>query len=387
MQAGVRLPMVDVMSTDTEFFDTVIIGGGQAGLAMGHELAKSGQRFVILDAHPRVGDAWRQRWDSLVMFTPARYCGLPGMRFPARGSHAPTKDEMADYLEAYAARFALPVRTSTRVDGLSRRGERFVVTAGSERFEAGNVVVAMANFQEPKVPPFAAELDPSIRQLHSFEYRNPAQLADGAVLVVGVGNSGAEIALELAKERPTWLAGKEAGHVPFHIDTFAGRNIGIRTVRFVGHHVLTLRNPAGRKVRPFFLTRATPLIRTKPKDLVAAGVTRVQRIGSVENGLPVTADGQVLDVANVIWSTGWRPGFSWIDLPVLGDRQEPVHERGIVAQEPGLYFIGLEFLFSASSATVNGVGRDARRVAKQIEARPHATQPAAASSKLLKSSA
>ena len=216
------------------------------------------------------------------MFTPARFCGLPGMRFPARGSHAPTKDEMADYLEAYAARFALPVRTSTRVDGLTRRGERFVVTAGSQTFEADNVVVAMANFQQPKVPPFAADLDPSIRQLHSFEYRNPAQLTDGAVLVVGVGNSGAEIAMELAKERPTWLAGHEGGHIPFHIDTFFGRNIGARGVRFAFHHVLTLRTPIGRKARPSFLTQATPLIRTKPKDLVAAGVTRVERIGSVE---------------------------------------------------------------------------------------------------------
>jgi putative flavoprotein involved in K+ transport len=365
--------MVDVMSTETEFFDTVIIGGGQAGLAMGHALEKSGRSFVILDAQARVGDAWRNRWDSLVLFTPARYSALPGMRFPTPGSHAPTKDEMADYLETYATRFDLPVRTSTRVDGLTRRGERFVVTAGSQIFEADNVVVAMANFQQPKVPPFAADLDPSIRQIHSFEYRNPAQLADGAVLVVGVGNSGAEIALELAKERPTWLSGHEAGHVPFRIDTFRGRNIGIRIVRFVGHHVLTLRTPAGRKARPGFLMRATPLIRTKPKDLVAAGVTRVERIVSVEDGRPVTEDGQVLDVASVVWSTGYRPGFSWIDLPVLGDRQEPVHERGIVAQEPGLYFIGLEFLFSATSATVTGVGRDARRVAKQIGARTPAT--------------
>jgi putative flavoprotein involved in K+ transport len=366
------------MSTDTEFFDTVIIGGGQAGLAMGHELAKAGRRFVILDAHPRVGDAWRQRWDSLVMFTPARYCSLPGMRFPAGGGHQPTKDEMADYLEAYATRFALPVRTSTRVDGLTRRGERFLVTAGRQTFEADNVVVAMANFQEPKLPAFASLLDPAIRQLHSFQYRNPAQLADGPVVVVGVGNSGAEIAMELARTRETWLAGEEAGHIPFRIDTIAGRYVGARIVRFVFHHVLTLASPVGRKARPAFLGRATPLIRTKPKDLVAAGITRTARIESVDDGRPVTADGQVLDVANVIWSTGYRPGFSWIDLPVLGDRQEPVHERGIVAQEPGLYFVGLEFLFSATSATVTGVGRDARRVAKQIEARPRPSKSSSA---------
>ena len=360
------------MTTDaaTETFDTIVIGGGQAGLAMGHALGKTRRSFVILDAHPRVGDAWRTRWDSLRLFTPARYCGLPGMGFPESGGHFVTKDAMADYLEAYAKRFDLPVRTSTRVDGLTRRGDRFVVTAGDQTFESDNVVVAMANFQQPKLPTFAADLDSSIVQMHSHEYRNPAQLADGAALVVGVGNSGAEIALELAKEgRPTFLAGQEAGHIPVKIDTYVGRNIGVRFVRFLGHHVLTVRTPPGRKLRPKFLTEATPLIRTKPKDLIAAGVERVDKIAAVIDGRPVTEDGRVLDVANVIWSTGYRPGFSWIDLPVLGDRQEPVHERGVVAQEPGLYFIGLEFLYSATSATITGVGRDAKRVAKHIAAR------------------
>ncbi len=351
----------------TESFDTIIIGGGQAGLAMGHALAKTGRDFVILDAHPRVGDAWRRRWDSLVLFTPARYCALPGMRFPATSGHLPTKDEMADYLEAYAAKFSLPVRPSTRVDSLTKTGDRFLAAAGDRTFEADNVVIAMANFQQPKLPAIAAELDPSITQLHSHEYRNMAQLDDGPVLVVGVGNSGAEIALEVAAQgRVTWLAGQESGHVPFRTDNFLGRNVALRFVRFLGHHVLTVRTPPGKKIRPKFLAQATPLIRTKPKDLVAAGATRVGKIASVTGGRPVTEDGQVLDVSNVIWCTGYRPGFSWIDLPVLGDRQEPVHERGVVAQEPGLYFVGLEFLYSATSAALTGVGRDARRVAKHI---------------------
>ena len=363
----------------TEHFDTIIIGGGQAGLAMGHALAQTieGHRFVILDAHPQVGDAWRTRWDSLRLFTPARYCGLPGMKFPASGGHMLTKDEMADYLESYAARFSLPVRTSIRVDGLTRRGDRFVVSSGDHAFEADNVVVAMANFQQPKLPSFASELDPSIMQMHSQKYRRPEQLVDGPALVVGVGNSGAEIAMELVRERPTFLAGHEAGHIPGRIDSYIGRNVVVRFIRFLGHHVLTVRTPPGRKLRPKFLTEATPLIRTKPKDLVRAGVERVDRIAGTADGQPVTEDGRVLDVTNVIWCTGYRPGFSWIDLPVLGDRQEPIHERGVADQEPGLYFIGLEFVYAATSATITGVGRDAKRVAKHIAGSRSVAEPSA----------
>jgi putative flavoprotein involved in K+ transport len=352
-----------------DYFETVVIGGGQAGLAVGHELAARTRDFVILDAHARVGDAWRTRWDSLLLFTPARYAALPGMKQPFSGGTFPTKDDMADYLEAYAQHFDLPVRTKTRVERLWRDGGRFVIAAGDDEFEADNVVVAMANFQQPKTPAFANALDPRIVQLHSHEYRNPSQLADGGVLVVGVGNSGADIAMEVAKTHPTWIAGKEAGTIPPRIEPWFARNVVIRLIRFVGHHVLTVRTPVGRKVRQHFLENATPLIRVKPKDLAAAGITRVGRIVDTIDGLPVTDDGETIDVANVIWSTGYRPGFSWIDLPVMGDRQEPVHDRGVVAAEPGLYFVGLEFIYAATSATITGVGRDAKRVVKHLAAR------------------
>jgi putative flavoprotein involved in K+ transport len=362
-----------------EYVETLVIGGGQAGLAVGHELEQRGRPFLILDAHPRVGDAWRTRWDSLLLFTPARYNGLPGMRFPASGGTFVTKDEMADYLEQYARHFDLPIRTNTRVDGLSRAGDRYRVTAGSKTFEADNVVVAMANFQQPKAPAFAGSLDPRIAQLHSHDYKNPAQLAPGPVLVVGVGNSGADIAMDVVKAHPTWLAGQESAVIPFRIEPFLARNVAIRAVRFVGHHVLSVRTPIGRKMRPHFLTSATPLIRVKPKDFDAAGITRVGRIVDVRDGLPVTEDGQTVDVANVIWCTGFRPGFSWIDLPVLGDRQEPQHERGVLPQAPGLYFVGLEFIYSATSATITGVGRDARRVVKHLTSRQPTNASALAS--------
>jgi len=350
-------------------YDTIVIGGGQAGLATGYYLKQQECDFVILEANERIGDSWRKRWDSLRLFTPARYNGLVGMPFPALAHTFPTKDEMGDYLEAYARRFQLPVRTGIRVDCLSRQGKRFIVTAGDQRFDANNVVVAMANWQNPRVPPFARELNSSIVQLHSSEYLNPAQLQDGGVLVVGAGNSGAEIALEVVRSHPTWLSGRDIGHIPFRIDGLAARFFLIRLVlRLLFHRVMTVSTPIGRKMRPKLLNHAMPLLRVKPKDLAAAGVECVPRMVGVQNGLPLLEDDRVLDVANIVWCTGFYPSFSWIDLPVFGE-EEPRHERGIVANEPGLYFVGLHFLYAASSAQIHGVGRDAKYIAEHIATR------------------
>src|SRR4029077_6020203 len=191
-------------------------------------------------------------------------------------------------------------------------------SAGGASFEAENVVVAMGSHQKPRVPAFARELDQKIAQLHSLDYRNPSQLKEGGVLIVGVGNSGADIALEVARTHQTWLSGKESGHVPFRIETFAGRFIFLRIVRFIGHHVLTVATPIGRRLRPTLRFQAAPLIRVKPQDLTAAGIQRVPRVAGVTNGRPVLEDGRVLDVANVIWCTGFTNGFSWIDLPIFG---------------------------------------------------------------------
>jgi hypothetical protein len=199
---------------------TIVIGGGQAGLAVGYHLAKRGIPFMILDASQRVGDAWRNRWDSLRLFTPSRYTGLPGFPFPDRGEAFPTKDHVADYLESYAAHFHLPVRNGVKVDRLFKENGRFIVMSGQQRMEADNVVVAMANYQAPKVPSFAHELHPGIVQLHSHEYRNPWQLQDGRVLIVGVGNSGADIGIEVARTHTTCISGKESGHIPWPIETF-----------------------------------------------------------------------------------------------------------------------------------------------------------------------
>jgi putative flavoprotein involved in K+ transport len=362
--------------TETQRVQTLVIGGGQAGLSVGYHLRQRGLPFVILDANERIGDAWRNRWDSLRLFTPARFDGLDGMPFPAPAHSFPTKNEMADYLETYAARFDLQVRTSVRVDGLSRQGNRYVVTAGSQRFEAEHVVVAMARYQVDQVPQFARELDPRIVQFHSRDYRNLKQLKDGGVLIVGAGNSGAELALEIARKHRTWVSGRDTGHIPFRIGGLAGRLFLTRFVlRFVFHRVLTVKTPLGRKARPKILSQGGPLIRVRPEDLKAAGVDRVPKVVGAREGLPLLADGRVLEVANVVWCTGFDPGYTWIRLPVFGEDGLPKHESGVATGEPGLYFIGLPFIYSFSSTMIHGVGRDAERIARVIAGRERTTKP------------
>jgi putative flavoprotein involved in K+ transport len=354
----------------TERVDTLVIGGGQAGLSVGYHLARHGVPFLILDGSERIGDAWRQRWDSLHLFTPAKLAGLDGLRFPAPPNSFPTKDAMADYLELYARTFALPVRSGVRVNRLSRLGDRFVAVSGARRFEADHVIVAMANYQRPRVPPFARDFDARIVQLHSFEYRRPSQLQAGDALVVGAGNSGAEIAIEVAREHRTWLAGPDTGHIPFRIDSVAARLVFTRLIlRGLFHRVLTINTPIGRKVRPQALHGAAPLIRLKPRDLKAAGVIRVPRVAGVRNGQPLVDDGRLLEVSNVIWCTGYDSGSSWIDRPVFDADGDPRQDAGVVESEPGLYFVGLHVLYAFSSEMIHGVGRDAARIARIVASR------------------
>jgi putative flavoprotein involved in K+ transport len=357
-----------------EYHETIVVGGGQAGLAAGYHLKRRGLPFVILDANGRVGDAWRTRWDSLRLFTPAKYDALPGMRFPAKRWSFPTKDEMADYLEAYAARFALPVRTGVRVDRISRAGERYVLESDGRRYEAENVIVATGAHRTAKIPDFARELDPEIAQTHAGEYRNPAQLQDGGVLVVGVGNSGAEIAVEVSRTHRTWQSGTPSGEIPVRHGSVPARFV-LPVIRFLGLRVLTVRTPIGRKVGPKLVSHGAPLIRTKSKDLADAGVERVPRVVGARDGLPLLADGRVLDVANVIWCTGFRHDLTWIDLPVFDDAALPLHERGVVRSAPGLYFVGLVFQYAVTSDVLPGVGRDAAyvadRIAREAERRNH----------------
>jgi putative flavoprotein involved in K+ transport len=225
----------------------------------------------------------------------------------------------------------------------------------------------MSSWQRPRVPDLASELDRRIVQLHAAEYKNPRQLQEGDVLVVGAGNSGAEIAIEVARTHKVMLAGPSTGAIPFRPESVVARALMPIIGRIVFHRVLTIRTPIGKKARPKMISSGEPLIRVKPKDLKAAGVERVPRVTDVQDGSPQLEDGRTVEVASVVWCTGFHPGFSWIDLPVLGP-QEPLHKRGVVGSEPGLYFIGLKFLYSVSSEQIQGIGRDADYIAKKIAA-------------------
>jgi putative flavoprotein involved in K+ transport len=321
------------MKNEIEKFKIIVIGAGQAGLSAsaGDYLSKCKIPFVILDANKRIGDSWRNRWDSLHLFTPAKFDCLPELPFPTSPNYFPTKDEMADYLENYAAHFNLPIRNRVKVDGITREENLYCITAGNHYFQAEYVIIAMSNYQNPKIPQYAEELNSDIVQLHSSEYRNQSQLQNGSVLVVGAGNSGAEIALETAKNNhQVWLSGRDVGHIPFNIKGELSKIILARLViRFLFHRVLTTNTPIGRKIRPKVTSIGGPLIRIKPKEFAEAGIKRVSRVARVRDGLPLLENEESVNVKNIVWCTGFYPSFSWIDIPVFKDR-EPIHNRGIV---------------------------------------------------------
>jgi putative flavoprotein involved in K+ transport len=353
-----------------EHIETAIIGAGQAGLTTAYQLQRRGRRCMILDANRRVGDNWRAQWDSLRLYTPAVYDGLPGMPFPSSKWSYPSKDEVADYLAAYAERFDIPVRMSTHVNRLTAANGSYVLDLGDDRIVAENVVVATGTFgRTPWIPDFALDLDPSIRQLHSSEYRRPAQLKAGPVLVVGASHSGTDIAFELAPSRRTILAGRDPGQMPIRLDHWSARLL-FPVLVFMGRHVITRRTPIGRKAMGQVRFHGAPMLRVKRSDLEARGVERVlDRVTGVQDGQPVLAGGRRLDVANVVWCTGFRQVFDWIELPIFGADGWPREMRGVVPDAPGLFFCGLAFQYAFSSTVLPGVGRDADYVAQQIDAR------------------
>ena len=348
-----------------ERFETVVIGGGQAGLAMGYHLARRGREFVILDAADQIGDSWGGRWNSLRLFTPARYDALPGMPYPAAGWSFPTRDEFVEYLRNYAAHWHLPVRNGMEVRRLSHDGSRYVVETADVRFEADNVVIATGYDRLPKIPDFASELDARITQLHSADYRHPGQLRDGEVLVVGAGNSGADIALDLAPTHRVLLSGRHPGEIPWRIDRPSARLL-TPVLFFAFSHVLTVRTPMGRKLRPRVLAHSGPLVRVKSRDLAAAGVERCPRVVGVRDGHPLLEDGRTPDVAGIVWCTGYRPDTRWIELPGWSETGDPTQRRGVADGYPGLYFLGGLFQFALSSSMIRGVGADAAYVAEHL---------------------
>ena len=356
--------------------EAVVIGAGQAGLAAGHYLARRGIDFTVLEAGPRVGDVWRDRYDSLLLYSPARYDALPGLSFPLPGHAFPTGRQMADYLESYADHHRIPIELGVRVDRLRARSEAggadgYTISAGDRRYEANQVIVATGAFQRPYVPKLASRLDPGIRQLHAADYRGPQQLAEGPVLIVGLSHSGADLAYEVANAgHRTFVSGKAHGQLPFSVDSRRAR-LSWPVMRFMASNVLTLGTPIGRKMAPKVRAGGGPLLRVRRGDLAAAGVTlhEARTIDVDGRGQPVLSDGTALDVANVVWCTGFRPDYGWIELPVIGADGWPRERRGVVDDSPGLYFLGIPFLYSFTSMLVLGAGRDAAHVVDRLAAR------------------
>lgn len=353
---------------DVDKLQAVIVGGGQAGLATAFELVRRGIGLTVLEAEDRIGDQWRRRWDSLHLFTPARYDALPGSKFPAPAASFPGKDEMADYLEAYARDGGMPVRTGVRALKLARRGNSYLLETTAGTVEAGHVVIA-TGYQRPKMPGFAADVQATINQLHAGQYRNPTQLT-GDVLVVGAGTSGVEIAIEAARAgHRTVLAGRGTGAIPSIAYAFNGKLFW-----FYANRIASTRTPMGRRMKPLVLTHGAPLIRVKMRDAIAAGVERAPRVIAVESGLPVCEDGRRLQPETIVWCTGFGRDYSWIQFPAIGADGFPRHSGGVADGEPGLYFVGLPFQTRLASGLIGGVGEDARFVADEIARRLRHTE-------------
>lgn len=341
-----------------EHLDVVVIGGGQAGLALGWFLARQGRRFAILEAGDSVATAWRERWDSLVLFTPRRYSALPGLPLPGDPDGYPTRDEVIAYLERYAETFDLPVELGSRVLALQAAGGRFLVELEDRRLEADQVVVATGPFQSPRVPGLAERLAPEVFQTHSTGYRRPSDVPEGTVLVVGGGNTGFQIAKELAATHRLHLSiGSRQTPLPQRL---LGRDLFWWLTK-LGLLEKTVDSRIGRRARD----RDT-LIGSSPRELGRRYGVDLRPRAVEASGRTVTfAGGSALEVDAVIWATGYRSDYSWLGLPVLDPEGNVSHRRG-VTEVPGLYFLGLSWQHTRGSALIGWVEDDAEFVADQL---------------------
>jgi putative flavoprotein involved in K+ transport len=354
----------------SRLLDAVVVGGSQAGLAMAWHLAQQGLRFVVLEAGSELGHTWRSRWDSLKLFTPAQYDALPGMAFPAPADTYPTKDPVADYLQAYAAAHDLPVRLNAKVIEVRQVGDGFEVRTADATYQARQVVVATGPFQIPFVPPPASKLDPSVTQVHSADYRNPQALPAGPVLVVGGGNSGFQIAEELAATRQVDLSVAE--RVPMLPQRLAGRDLFWWLTR-LGVLRVTVDSRLGRRA-----SRREFIIGTNKRRLRKAGVRFRPRLIDADGRTVRFADGSTLeDVGVVVWATGYRSDHAWIHIPGVVREGHVVHRRG-VTEVPGLYFLGLSWQHTRGSALLGFVNDDAAYLADRIATRHQAAGSATA---------
>lgn len=329
--------------------DVLVIGGGQTGLAMGYQLQRSGCDFAIIDSNQRIGETWRNRWDSLKLLTPARYSGLPGKAFPAAPLHFALRDEYVAYLEDYAKSFNIPVQHGVTARRLELEQDGFRADCGDVVFHAAHVVVATGPWSFAIKPEAAKEIDKSVAQMHACDYQRPSQLADGPVLVVGGGNSGVEIAYEAAKNgHETWLAGPLEPHALSILRLFGGRLFW-----FYATHIASRRHPIGRLALAWMKSRGSLLLRYGEKELLESGVKIMPRFASVKQGLPVMEDGTALEPASIVWCTGFVQDFSWIS---------PEAKKA-----KAIHFVALPYQNNATSHLIGGVGRETAAAARRIE--------------------
>jgi putative flavoprotein involved in K+ transport len=348
--------------------DAVVIGGGQAGLAIGYFLARQGSDFTILEAGSDPAAAWRGRWDSLKLFTPVRYSSLPGMPFPGDPDSYPTRDQVVAYLTGYARRFELPVELASPVRTVRGSNGGYSVELDDRTYEAEQVVIATGPFQLPFVPPIADGLDAGVMQLHTSAYRSPAGIPEGTVLVVGGGNSGFQIADELSHSHHVHLSiGSRQTPLPQRL---LGRDL-FWYLEATGLIRKTRESRIGRRLEGRDL-----LIGSSPRGIRARGVELQKRAVKAEGSMITFADGTTFDARTVIWATGYRLDHAWVELPVFDVDGRLIHERG-VTRSPGLYFLGLTWQHTRGSALIGFVEDDAAHIAREISARrPAATSPA-----------
>lgn len=341
-------------------YDVLVVGGGQAGLSMGYYLKQSGLSFVILDNQSKAGDVWRKRYDSLIMFTPRLYSSLPGLPLPGDPKEFPTKDEIADYLDQYVQAFDLPIKFNTQVQKVRKEKDIFVISTNDLMLKTKRIVIATGPFHTPSIPSFSKELSREITQLHSSEYRNPTQLQDGPVLVVGSGNSGAQIAVELSESHETYLSVSQT--IRFMPLNIAGKSIfwwfdKLGILKADRHSFI------GKKIQ----SKGDPIFGYELREKIKNhSVILKSRTKSIHKNEIQFEDLTSISVKNIIWATGFIPNYSWIEIPNLLDSNGKVtHERG-VTEIDGLYFLGLPWQHRRGSALLLGVGEDAEYLYKYM---------------------